>query len=198
MPMFLRVCIGFLILFSLNNLSYAASLSDSNLVVRSYTIFHPNRIGLELSIGKSTDEFTFTRKHKTIRKERSAFVNMGYYFQPTLHQKYWLTGSYNYRRIKKSGFFRDFTPIIGVARTFVSHTNYVVDKNNEVSIKKRAGNNYVIGGYSWGMGWQFKPKNAFHIKSVETNLTTLAYYPNFRMVSINPFFKLGLSFSIPK
>jgi hypothetical protein len=196
--MFFRVCIGFLVVLSFNKQSFAASLSDSNLVARTYTIFHPNRIGLELGIGKPINEFTLTKKHKTIRKERSAFVNIGYYFQPTLHQNYWLSASYNYRRIKKSGFFRDFTPIIGVARTFVSHTTYVVDKNNEVSIKKRASNNYIIGGYSWGLGWQFKPKNAFHIKSVETNLTTLAYYPNFRKVSINPFFKLGLNFSIPK
>lgn len=196
----MKFFVGFYILLLCSFSSFGTSKIDSNYILRTYSVFHPQRIGVEVGIGKTLDQFKITKlkKNKTVIKERTVFANLGYYFQPTLHQNYWITGSYNFRRIKKSGFFRDFAPIFGVARTFVSNTTYVVDDQNNVSIKKLAGNNYVIGGYSWGIGWRLKPKNGFQLKSIETNLTTLAYYPNFRKVSINPFFKLGLSFSIPK
>ncbi len=144
------------------------------------------------------------RKFKKNGKEKIKFrprifaVDFGYYYQPGLHHNWMLTGNYTFRSISKKGVFADFSPILGVSRTFISDETYKVDDVGNVSLKKAAGNWYVVTGFGVGGGKQFSEKKYHIFKEVNAKLLVQFFYPNFGFVSLRPSLQIGTSVQLKK
>jgi hypothetical protein len=133
---------------------------------------------------------------KIIRKERWIFLDLGFYSQPGLHNSLFLTGSYSLRRINPHGFYTQFRPFLGVAKTFLNEESYFVDANNNVKLNGLTGNFYLTGGFALDLGKVFSPEKSNYIRDIHAGFLLQSYYPNFGFIALRPAFQIGLSADI--
>ena len=162
-------------------------------------IFGTNHFGYQNAIGYENKFITkhkikFNSTEKLILKHRNRLVSLGFYIQPQLHTNILL--SYHFQNIRdyKRGWYREFSPQLGISRTFLNQATYVVNSNGEVSQKHFAGDWRLMGGFNWGLGKQLKIKSDPKAMNVYLRLNTMIFYPNFRFVSIKPSLVIGGSF----
>jgi hypothetical protein len=138
-----------------------------------------------------------SKKPKIIRKERWLSVDLGFYTQKELHNSLFLTGSYTLRRVNPHGFYRQFSPFLGVSQTFLNEESYSVTADNEVVFHKTAGNFYLTGGFGLGFGKVFTEPKVKFIRDIYAGLFLQSYYPNFRFIALRPAFQLSIAGDFP-
>ena len=158
-------------------------------------IFSTKQIGLQAGIYK-----TILQKEKHIikisgKKRIKTTIhylsgNLGYYYQPQLHHNWFVTVGYTTLKANKRGFYRQFTPMLGISRTFLTAATYKVADNGTINKVNSAGSWYVISGFTAGLGKMYQQPKFKVLKSIGINLAAQILYPNFRFISLKPFFTL--------
>ncbi len=147
---------------------------------------------------KEKHKFKKNGKEKIKLRPRIFAIDLGYYYQPGLHHNWMLTSSYTFRSINKKGIFSDLSPMLGASRTFISDETYKVDDMGNVSLKKTAGNWYIVSGFGVGGGKQFSENKYHFFKEVNVKLLVQLFYPNFGFVSFRPSLQIGTSVQLKK
>lgn len=208
---FLKPCLLLLmvtqayLLFSQNNNS--ENKTDSTIRIRvpvlfqKSIIFSTRQIGLQAGIYK-----TILQKEKRIikvsGKEKVHTTlhylsgNLGYYYQPQLQHNWFITAGYAIFKANKRGFYRQFTPMLGISRTFLTAATYKVANNGIVNKVNGAGSWYVISGFTAGLGKMYQQPKFKVLKSIGINLAAQILYPNFRFISLKPYFALQTTWQL--
>ena len=101
----------------------------------SSLIYPGARLGIEFPLKQHKSIIIKRLAHKKeIVKDRFISVNMGWYHHPHYHDNLYLTGGWTMRRTRPNGLFTEFSPEIGLRRTFMGGTTYRVDNNGKISI----------------------------------------------------------------
>ena len=136
----------------------------SAVLLKQNFLFSTNSKGWQMGIGKllKQKEIHVLKKsgiEKVRTKSRALYGNIGYYYQPQFQHNWSLTAEYALGHAYQNGFYSEFSPFLGVSRTFLTGTTYTVGDNGTVTKDNLAGNWYVTGGFSTGLGVNFeKPK----------------------------------------
>jgi hypothetical protein len=135
-------------------------------LVKASSLVTTQSIGFQASvekyfIQKEINKIRKSGRIKTIRKDRFLSLDLGYYYQAGLHHNWFLTGTYNLRRTGKRGIYAEFSPFIGVSRTFISDETYKVNSNGGVELSNLAGDWFVTSGFSYGIGKTFNASKSF-------------------------------------
>ncbi len=128
---------------------------------------------------------------KTINRDFFLSGNLSWYHHPQFHDNLYLTIESILRKTCKHGFYTDYSAGIGYSRTFLGATTYTVDDSGNVSIKKLAGYNYLIGILSMGIGFDFSKSLALPV-SIFSKLSVLTMYPYNSIVYMRPTMEIGL------
>jgi len=95
------------------------------------------------------------------------------------------------RRTKLNGFVTEFSPEVGLSRTFLSGTTYKVDNNGNVTIVKAAGYFYALISIGGGIGYDFsKTKQKPFIIFSKCNI--LMMFPYNSTIYLRPVLEIGL------
>ncbi|NIJ52279.1 hypothetical protein [Dyadobacter arcticus] len=173
----------------------------SPLLLKGSLLFSNRLIGGQVGLGRmlSWKEKHISKhsgKQKITSKQTVLYGNMVYYDHPGLHRNWMLTAQYDMYRFNKKGFYTEFTPLLGVSRTFLPGTTYKVDDAGNVSILKLAGNWTLTGGFGLGAGKYFT--NSGPLKTISLKLITQVFYPNFRFIAFKPHLELNTAWQLSK
>ena len=95
------------------------------------------------------------------------------------------------RRTKSNGFLTEFSPEVGLSRTFLGGTTYQVDNNGNVSIEKYAGYYYALVSVGGGIGYDFsKTKQKPFL--IFSKLNVLMMFPYNSTIYLRPVAEIGL------
>ncbi|MBS4013150.1 MAG: hypothetical protein KGZ97_05240 [Bacteroidetes bacterium] len=139
------------------------------------------------------------KRDKTIihYKERYIVISLGSYYQQGFHTNLMLQAEWTFRKQRSRGMYFDYSPVIGLSRTFIDGTTYSVDDSGNVSVVKYAGDYYGILGASISLGYNFGMRSNRPIKMfLKPSLLVLFPYSN--MIYPRPTIELGLSYSFKK
>jgi len=174
---------------------------NSPLILRNSVLMGPQQIGWQTGVGKLVSQNIKqinrrSGKKKMFFKDRIVWSTLGYYYHKDLHSNLYLTIDYSFLKKYKRGYYRDFTTIAGISRTFINSTVYTVDDNGKVDQKKMAGDWRLATGLSYGYGKNFD-KNQFHsLKNIYLKVNCMILYPNFRFIALKPSVMIGLDFNL--
>jgi len=158
----------------------------------SSLIYPGTRIGAEFLVKTVSSPILNEPKNKKgLLKERFITANSGWYHQPYFHDNLYITVGWLMRRTKQSGFFTEFSPEIGVSRTFIGGTTYQVDASGKVSVEKFAGYYYALFSVGAGIGYDFsirkkKPLMVFY------KINLISMYPYNSTIYFRPAMELGI------
>jgi hypothetical protein len=167
---------------------------SSNLTVsyNSSLIYPGTRFGVEFPL----ETIFFTKINRSGKKKdfiRDRFVTSGFswYHHPEFHDNLYLTGGWTMRRTKSNGFLTEFSPEIGLSRTFLGGTTYQVDENGIVTRKKLAGYIYALVSIGGGIGYDFSivKRKPFAIFS---KFNVLMMFPYNSTVYLRPAAEIGI------
>jgi len=125
-----------------------------------------------------------------IRKQLITAI-LNWYHHSGFHDNLYLTFEWVMRKMKKGGFYSEFSAGPGFSRTFLGGTTYRIADDGSVTIKKHAGYNYAMVRIGGGEGYDFSrvkgiPLSAF----AKMNLFTM--FPYNSTVYIRPVLELGV------
>jgi hypothetical protein len=170
-------------------------VKKSTNMVLSYSgsIIYPGaRFGFEFPV--TSTEVIIQNKtgiQKEVAKDRFITTQLSWYHHPAFHDNIYLTAGWTMRRTRSTGFFTEFSPEIGISRTFLSGTTYLVDENETVTIKKQAGYFYALASVGGGIGYDFS-KTKQKPFSVFSKLNLLAMFPYNSTIYLRPTLEIGL------
>lgn len=172
-------------------------------IAKLSTLVSTRSTGFQVSVEKyffqkEINKMRKSGKMKTIHKDRFLSIDLGYYYQSGLHHNWFLTGSYNLKRTNKSGFYTEFSPFIGVSRTFISDETYKVNSTGGVELSRLAGDWFLTSGFGYGFGKTFDTQKKFILKDVYAKFFLQYMYPNFGFIGLKPSIQLGTSFNLDK
>jgi hypothetical protein len=103
-------------------------LAKSTNIVLSYnsSLIYPGfNVGAELPIKTlQVNKIKKSGKSKVIRKDNFITTKISWYHHPTFHDNVYFTVGWTMKRTHLSGFLTDFSPAIGLSRTFLGGTTY--------------------------------------------------------------------------
>jgi hypothetical protein len=149
-------------------------------------------------IQKEINKIRKSGRIKTIREDRFLSLDLGYYYQAGLHHNWFLTGTYHLRRTGKRGIYAEFSPFVGISRTYISDETYKINSNGGVELSHLAGDWFLTSGFSYGIGKTFNESKSFLLKDIYAKLFLQYMYPNFGFIGFKPSFQIGTSFSLDK
>jgi hypothetical protein len=123
------------------------------------------KLGIEFP--KSVKEKISTKRNgntKSILKERFFTTNLSLYHHSTVHTNLMFLSEWQKRKTRKSGWFTEFAPGLGLSRTFLAGETYKQANNGEFEKVKLAGNSYFMLSLMGGVGYDFKVKKEKPIK----------------------------------
>ena len=172
-------------------------------IIKTSSLFSTRSIGFQASvekyfIHKEINKLRKSGRIKTIKKDRFLSLDLGYYYQSGLHHNWFLTGTYSLRRTGKRGFYAEFSPFIGLSRTFIAEETYKVNSNGDVELSHLSGDWYLTSGFGYGMGKTFDTPKSFLLKDIYAKLFIQYMYPNFGFIGLKPSIQVGTSFSLDK
>lgn len=172
-------------------------------IVKSSSLFSNRSIGFQASvekyfIQKEINKLRKSGRIKTIKKDRFLSLDLGYYYQSGLHHNWFLTGTYSLRRTGKRGFYTEFSPFIGISRTFIAEETYKVNSSGVVELSHLAGDWYLTSGFGCGIGKTFDTQKSFLLNDIYAKLFMQYMYPNFGFIGLKPSIQVGTSFSLDK
>lgn len=95
------------------------------------------------------------------------------------------------RRTKSKGFFTEFSPEVGLSRTFLGGTTYQVDDSGNVTRKKFAGYYYALVSIGGGIGYDFsKTKRKPFLIFSKCNVFMM--FPYNSTIYLRPALEIGL------
>lgn len=166
--------------------------SNLKLSYNSSLLYPGTRFGVEMP--ERTIYLTKTKKSGKKRefvKDRFVTANLSWYHHPTFHDNYYLTAGWTMRRTKLNGFVTEFSPEVGLSRTFLGGTTYIVDNNGNVTIVKAAGYFYALISIGGGIGYDFsKTKQKPFLVFSKCNI--LMMFPYNSTIYLRPVFEIGL------
>jgi len=136
-------------------------------------------------------KFLKTGKKKSFIKDRFITANLNGYHHPYFHDNLYLTVGWTMRRTKSSGFFTEFSPEIGLSRTFLGGTTYKVDDNGNVSVRKLAGYYYTLVSVGGGIGYDFS-KTTSKPYMVFSKFNVLTMFPYNSTIYLRPVIEIGM------
>lgn len=162
----------------------------------SSLIYPGGRLGIEFPV----KSFISTRmkksgKEKELIKDRFIALNLSWYHHPSFHDNLYMTAGWTMRRTRKSGFFTEFSPEMGVSRTFIGGTTYRVDDSGNVSLEKFAGYFYALVSVGGGIGYDFSITHSKPIM-VFYKLNLLSMYPYNSTIYLRPAMEIGLTWKL--
>jgi hypothetical protein len=164
--------------------------TNLTLSYNSSLIYPGARFGFELPVRSIELIKKKSNREKIVIKDRFITAQIGWYHHPSFHDNLYLTGGWTMRRIRPKGFFTQFSPEIGYSRTFIAGATYIVDENDEIHIKKIAGNNFLLLSLGVGLGYDFeKTKNKPF--SIYSKFNVLLMYPYNSTFYLRPTMELG-------
>jgi hypothetical protein len=171
------------------------------LLLKSSLLFSNRLIGGQIGLGrmlswKEKHVFKRSGKEKIATKETVLYGNVVYYDHPGLHQNWMLTAQYDMYRFNKNGLYTEFTPLLGVSRTFLPGTTYKVDDLGNVSVSRMAGNWTLTGGFGLGIGKYFDKTGP--LQTISLKLVTQVFYPNFRFIAFKPHLELNTAWQLSR
>jgi hypothetical protein len=209
------ICIFFLFLFCTAHIAVAQQTNETNkrtdtvyslrkpLQLRSSILVSNKSIGFQTGIGKTLAHKELHKvkkggKEKVVLKDKILSLNLGYYYQPGLHQNWFVTAAYHIKRTGRKGFYTELSPMLGVSRTFLLDEAYTVSSNGTVTKVKLAGSWYLASGFSIGAGKTFAENKNYWLKDINLQLFTQVFYPEFRFIAFKPSLQIGTSLSIER
>ena len=118
-------------------------------------------------------------------------ANLSWYHHPAFHDNCYLTVGWTMRRTKLNGFVTEFSPEVGLSRTFPGGTTYQVDNYGNVTIKKSAGYLYALISIGGGIGYDFsKTKQKPFL--IFSKFNVLMMFPYNSTIYLRPVMEFGL------
>jgi hypothetical protein len=157
------------------------------------SIIYPGaRVGIEFPI--QTTAVSIHKKSgwvKSFIKEKYITGNISWYHHPNFHDNVYFTAGWTMRRAKPTGFLAEFSPEIGLSRTFLGGTTYKVDNNGNVIIERFAGYYYALLSVGGGIGYDFSiAKSLPFILFSKFNIITM--FPYNSTIYMRPTLEIGL------
>ena len=179
---------------SIGHISGSLNLKSS---YNSSLIYPGARLGVEYGIKQiSPAMYGSSAEKRNFFKDRFISANISWYHHPNFHDNFYLTAGWTTRKTKSTGFFTEFSPEIGLSRTFLGGTTYQIDNHGVVSIKKLAGYFYALLSVGGGVGYDFsKIKHKPFMLFCKFNL--LAMYPYNSTIYLRPAIEIGLIYKLP-
>jgi len=161
------------------------------------SIVYPGaKIGYEAPfMSKNIEKVKKSGKTKSYVRENLFSVNAAFYHHQNYHDNVYVTAGISFRKIRPSGFFFEFSPELGVSRTFIDGTTYALNKDNTMDVKKTNGYFYPLLSVGGGLGYDFSTKKELPI-TVFTKLNLLTLYPYNSGFYLRPTFELGISYKL--
>ncbi|HNW51497.1 MAG TPA: hypothetical protein PKH79_10465 [Prolixibacteraceae bacterium] len=135
-------------------------------------------------------------KTRIFTRENLLSANVGYYHHRGYHDNIYLTAGWTKRKIRSNGFFTEFSPEIGISRTFLGGTTYQFDETGQFSVKKSSGYFYPLLSVGGGIGYDFSVKQKDKPFKLYSKLNLLAMYPYNNSVYLRPTFELGIIYQL--
>jgi len=180
---------------SVDSVHFVSKTSNLKLSYNSSLIYPGVRTGIELPI--KTMYITKVKKSgstKVLAKDQFITANISWYHHPNFHDNIYLTSGWTTRRTKSKGFFTEFSPEIGLSRTFLGGTTYKVDNNGKVTIERLAGYYYAFVSIGGGLGYDFsKTKSKPFMVFSKFNL--FAMFPYNSTIYLRPAAEFGLIYT---
>jgi hypothetical protein len=178
----------------------SGAMPSSNLVVSYNTslIYPGASIGLELPVKTSLiDKSSKQEGKKMIISDYFIAPKINWYHHPSFHDNLYLTVSFTIRRTHANGLITDFSPAVGISRTFLGGTVYKVDQSGNVSVEKNGGQYYALlsGGYS--IGYDLEKIN-HKLLMLFSTFNLIAMFPYNSTVYFRPVVEIGLKFKLPE
>lgn len=130
-------------------------------------------------------------KERDFIKDRFITTNLSWYHHPDFHDNLYFTAGWTMRRTRAKGFFTEFSPEVGLSRTFLGGTTYQVDNSGNVTRKKLAGYYYALASIGGGIGYDYsKTKQKPFLIFSKFNL--LMMFPYNSTVYLRPAVEFGL------
>jgi len=167
----------------------SSNLSSSYI---SSLIYPGARLGVEFPVNTIyISKIRKSGKAKDFTKDRFVTANLSWYHHPAFHDNVYLSAGWTMRRTKSNGFLTEFSPEVGLSRTFLGGTTYQVDDNGNVSIKKYAGYYYALVSVGGGIGYDFSitKRKPF---SVFSKFNVLMMFPYNSTIYLRPVMEIGL------
>lgn len=166
--------------FSQENDSVKIKKTSLNLKIsyNSSLIYPGALLGIEFPF-KTTNVTKYIKqgKVKSFISEQVIAGNISWYHHPSFHDNVYLTAGWTTRRTKSKCFITEFSPELGISRTFLGATTYKVNNNGNVSIEKLAGYYYAFISVGGGIGYDFS----------ETKLKPLVVFYKFNFITMFPY-----------
>jgi len=173
--------------------------SDAQNLKLSYnsSLIYPGaKVGYEVPLTtKYVEKVKRSGKKKIFTRERLLSVNAAFYHHDNYHDNLYVTAGFSFRRTKPSGFFFEFSPELGVSRTFIDGTTYAFDENDAMEIHKSNGYFYPLLSVGGGFGYDFSVKKELPFAAF-TKLNMLTLYPYNSGFYFRPTFELGVSYKL--
>jgi hypothetical protein len=174
--------------------SHTIAYKSSHLYLsyNSSLIYPGFRLGMELPVKTVyVTKTTKSDKEKKFTKDRFITTNVSWYHHPSFHDNLYLTSGWTMRRTKPKGFFTEFSPEIGLSRTFLGGTTYEVNDSGNIKIKKLAGYYYALISVGGGIGYDFE-KTKHKPVMVFSKLNVLTMFPYNSTYYLRPAFEIGI------
>lgn len=166
--------------------------SNLSLSYISSLIYPGARLGIEFPVNTIyITKISKSGKEKDFTKDRFVTANLSWYHHPAFHDNVYISAGWTMRRTKSHGFLTEFSPEIGLSRTFLGGTTYRVDDNGNVTIKRAAGYYYALVSVGGGIGYDFsKKKQKPFLLFSKFNL--LMMFPYNSTIYLRPVVEIGL------
>ena len=188
-----------LALFCFSQSDSPGRFSDSLNLKSSYnsSLIYPGaRSGIEYLIKSiNVAKTKKSGKKKDFDKEQFVSANLSWYHHPSFHDNFYLTGGWTRRKTHSKGFFTEFSPEIGISRTFLGGTTYKVDNNGNVSVVRLAGYYYALLSVGGGVGYDFS-KIKFKPFMLFYKFNLLSMYPYNSTIYIRPAMEIGVIYKL--
>jgi hypothetical protein len=135
-------------------------------------------------------------KMRNFTRQKIVSANLGYYHHQGFHDNLYLTFGWSKRRISEKGFFVEFSPEIGVSRTFLGGTTYKVDDAGQIKVATSSGYFYPLLSIGGGFGYDFSKRDKEKPFMTYFKLNTLAMYPYNSVFYLRPTFELGFIYKL--
>jgi hypothetical protein len=177
---------------SVDSVSIARKSSNLTLSYNSSLIYPGVRAGVEFPVNTIyLTKIKRSGKKSEYVKDRFVTANLSWYHHPEFHDNLYLTMGWTMRRTKSNGFLTEFSPEVGLSRTFLGGMTYQVDKNGNVIREKLAGYKYALVSVGGGIGYDFsKIKQKPIIIFSKANL--LMMFPYNSTIYLRPAVEIGL------
>jgi len=177
---------------SVDSVSIVRKSSNLVLSYNSSLIYPGARMGVEFPV-KTIYITSINRsgKRRDFTKDRFVTSNISWYHHPAYHDNLYFTAGWTMRRTKAKGFFTEFSPEVGISRTFTGGTTYQVDNNGNVTRKRLAGYYYALISVGGGIGYDFS-KTRQKPFLIFSKFNILMMFPYNSTIYLRPAIEIGL------